>query len=74
MFWAVVQWVAIFALSYLAQPQQPTTKVQPGDLSVPTTDEGKEMPVLFGTKEISMNIVWHGHRRVQAIKKRGGKK
>lgn len=74
MWWVVVQWVALFALSYLAQPKQPSSKMTPGVATTPTAEEGKQMPVLFGTREISMNVVWYGHRRTQAITKKGGKK
>jgi len=34
---------------------------------------GRDIPVLFGTKEISgPNVVWHGHFRKKAIKKKSG--
>lgn len=46
-----------------------------GDIQAPTAEEGREIAVLFGTREMSgPNIVWYGDLRVVAIKKKGGKK
>lgn len=41
------------------------------DLQIPTAEDGKIIPVLFGTREISSyNMVWHGDLVQQAYKQR----
>lgn len=38
------------------------------DFDVPTAIDGREIPVLFGTREISQpNVVWYGHLRTTPI-------
>lgn len=45
------------------------------DINVPTAEEGKAIPVVFGTVWIeSPNVVWYGNLRTKAIKSKGGKK
>lgn len=68
--------IAALVLSYALMPKPQT---QPpaglGDIKAPTAEEGREIPVLFGTRDIeSPNVVWYGHLRTVAIKKKGGKK
>lgn len=46
-----------------------------GDIKAPTAEEGREIPVLFGTRDLAgPNVVWYGDLRTEAIKKKGGKK
>lgn len=46
-----------------------------GDIQAPTAEEGLEIPVLFGTRDLNgPNVVWYGDLRTQAIKAKGGKK
>lgn len=77
MAWAsAIVFIAAFVLSYALMPKPQT---QPpaglGDIKAPTAEEGREIPVLFGTRDIeSPNVVWYGHLRTVAIKKKGGKK
>lgn len=57
----------------------PKPQVQPpaglGDIKAPTAEEGREIPVLFGTRDLAgPNVVWYGDLRTEAIKKKGGKK
>lgn len=41
------------------------------DLQIPTAEDGKIIPVLFGTREISSyNMVWHGDLRTDDYKQR----
>ncbi|MCC6007210.1 MAG: hypothetical protein JJU40_06000 [Rhodobacteraceae bacterium] len=45
------------------------------DLSLPTAEEGRPIPVVFGTVLITgPNVVWVGDLRVEPIRRRGGKK
>jgi hypothetical protein len=71
-----IVFIAALVLSYALMPKPQT---QPpaglGDIKAPTAEEGREIPVLFGTRDIeSPNVVWYGHLRTVAIKKKGGKK
>lgn len=76
MFWAVVSLVGSWLLSTLLQPKvEPPPRAGLSDFTVPTAEEGREIPVLFGTRRInSPNVVWYGHLRTEAIRKKGGKK
>lgn len=76
MFWYAVVFIAAFALSYAMQPK-PQSRPPAGlnEFKVPTAEEGREISVLFGTRDIQgPNVVWYGHLRTVAIKKKGGKK
>ena len=72
----VIQFVFAFVLSYAmsskTQAQKPPAI---GEVETPTAEEGREIPVLFGTREIkSPNVVWYGDIKIVAIRKKGGKK
>lgn len=77
MWWYIVVWVVAMAVSYALQPKQQST-IKPaglGDFTVPTAEDGREIPVLFGTRDVKgPNVVWYGDLRVVAVKKKGGKK
>ncbi|HXK55071.1 MAG TPA: hypothetical protein PLZ16_00365 [Gammaproteobacteria bacterium] len=63
---------AMYALTPKPQNQPPAGL---DDLEVPTAEEGKEIPVLFGTRELKgANVVWYGDLNTKAIKAKGGKK
>lgn len=52
---------------------QPSPSVQ--EVEAPTAEEGRAIPVLFGTRDIKgANVVWYGDVKTVAIKKKGGKK
>jgi len=63
-------------LSYLLAPKpksMPPAAV--GDSDIPIAEEGIEIPVLFGTRDIGgANVVWYGDIRAIPIKSKGGKK
>lgn len=68
----VVTLVAVFAMMPKPQSQPPAGL---GDIKAPTAEEGREIPVLFGTRDLrGPNITWYGHLKTVAIKKKGGKK
>lgn len=68
----VVALVAAYALGPKPQSQPPAGL---GDIQAPTAEEGREIPVLFGTRDLrGPNVVWYGHLRTVAIRKKGGKK
>lgn len=73
--YAIVFIVAL-VVSYSMIPK-PQTKPPAGlgDIKAPTAEEGREIPVLFGTRDLAgPNVVWYGDLRTEAIKKKGGKK
>lgn len=68
--------LATTALSMALAPKPP--KPMPAllqDFDVPTAEEGRPIPVVFGTVTITgPNVVWYGDLGTKAIKKKGGKK
>lgn len=76
MFWFIAVFIVSFVVAYATAPKPQSVKPSGiNDLQVPTAEEGREVPVLFGTKDLkSPNVVWYGDLRTVAIKKKGGKK
>ncbi len=74
MFWFIAIFVATIVLGYSAKPKnQSNAKVQ--TVTAPTAEEGRVIPVLFGTKDIEQqNVVWYGDIKTVAVKQKGGKK
>jgi len=70
----VLQWVATLALSYLTAPKPKSPAAAGiGDVHAPTAEVGREIPVLFGTRDLTgPNCCWYGDLRSSAIKKRSG--
>lgn len=68
----------VSAASYLLQrkPPRPDTP-KPATLDqfdVPTAEEGRSIPVVFGTVwHESPNVVWYGDLRTEAVKEKSGK-
>lgn len=74
------QFIAILVVAVIAAyALRPKPETQPpaglSEVDAPTAEEGREIPVLFGTRDIKgPNVVWFGHLRTVPIKKKGGKK
>jgi hypothetical protein len=70
----VAYFVVVLVVSYSMMPKdQPDLPI--GQIKAPTADEGRDIGVLFGTREITgPNVVWAGDFGTQAIKSKGGKK
>lgn len=72
----VIVLVASMLISYAlapkpAQPPKPTLE----DFDLPTAEEGRPIPVVFGTVWVSgPNILWYGDLDTEAIRVKGGKK
>jgi hypothetical protein len=67
--------LALVAVYVLAPKPQSRPPAGIEDIEAPTAEEGKEIPVLFGCRDIrGPNVVWYGDLRTTAIKKKGGKK
>lgn len=68
--WAVVMLVVSYALRPKPETPKPASLT---DLEVPTADQNRPLPVLFGRKRIrGANVVWYGDLSTDPIKK-GGK-
>ena len=63
-------------LSYALAPKpKPPKPASITDFDIPTAEEGREIPVVFGTVWITgPNVLWYGDLRSEPIKKKGGKK
>lgn len=62
MWWFVAIFVVALVVVYASQPK-PEVRKPDGldDVQAPTAEEGREIPVLFGTKVIEgPNLVWYG--------------
>lgn len=71
----VVQLVVAYIVSYALAPKPQQAKpASLQDIQAPSADEGGEIGVLFGTRDIPVNCVWYGDLRTVAVKKKGGKK
>ena len=72
-------YLAVFVVALVIALSMPKPQTAPpaglGDIKAPTAEEGREIAVLFGTRDLDgPNVVWYGHLRTVAIKKKGGKK
>lgn len=67
--------ISSFVVSALA-PKPPSPKpASLQDFDVPTAEQGRPIPVVFGTVTITgPNCIWYGNLKTKAIKKKGGKK
>lgn len=68
--------VVALVISYALTPK-PQTQPPPGigEIKAPTAEVGREIPVLFGTRDLDgPNVVWYGDVMTIPIKSKGGKK
>ena len=75
--WAFIAGFVIALVASYALTPKPQNAPPAGlnEIKAPTAEEGREIPVLFGCREIkSANVVWYGHLKTKAIKSSGGKK
>ena len=70
--------LALSAVSYALSPRPRVETPQAAgldDFSLPTAEEGRPIPVVFGTVLITgPNVVWAGDLSVEPITRSGGKK
>lgn len=76
MFWFLAVFIVALVVGYAMAPKpQSLPPAGLGDVKAPTAEEGREIPVLFGTRDLEgPNVVWYGHLRTVAVKSDGGKK
>jgi hypothetical protein len=76
---AVVYLVILLVAAYVAAslaPKPPEPKPAAlSDFDIPVAEEGRPIPVVFGTVTVTgPNVLWYGDLGTQAIKSKGGKK
>jgi len=66
--------IVLAAISYALAPKPPTPPTPTlRDINLPTAEEGRPIPVVFGTVTVKgPNVIWYGDLSTSAIKK-GGK-
>lgn len=65
---------ALITQAMLPKPEQPKP-AELSDFDAPTAEEGRPIPVVFGTVRVTgPNVLWYGDLYTQAITQRGGKK
>jgi len=74
--WFFIAFAVLLVVTYAFAPKPPTTPPAGLDtIKAPTAEEGREIPVLFGTRRVrSANVVWYGDLTTTPIKSKGGKK
>lgn len=78
MWWLIAVFVATLVLSFafMPRPQSQNQKLTTlNDINAPTAEVGREISVLFGTRDLNgPNVTWYGALRLVAIKSKAGKK
>ena len=75
--WWYLAAVALFTAYTYSRIPKPEGLPRPGinDIKAPTSEAGREIPKLYGTRVIeSPMVLWWGDVKVVAIRKKGGKK
>ncbi len=74
----IVVSLVLTAISYALSPKPKNTSPKAAgldDFNLPTAEEGRPIPVVFGTVLLrGPNVVWAGDLKVDPIRKSGGKK
>lgn len=73
MWWFVAVFVVALVVAFAMMPKPKNTDAKANgiaDVTAPTAEDGLEIPVLFGTRDIKgPNCVWYGDLRSQAIQR-----
>jgi len=70
----VIIWAITSLISYALSPKPQSQKPEGfEDVEVPSVDEGKDIPVVFGRMKISPFVGWYGDFSTKAIKAEGKK-
>lgn len=72
-YYAVVLILSVASYIYSTKQNQDSSIVS-DDFEATTADEGKTIPVVFGTCWLGQNVVWYGHVDTEAVQSKGGKK
>jgi hypothetical protein len=69
--WHIALFIASLVISVLTAPKIKSFLRGPGEFQAPTAEEGREIPVLFGCRDITgPNVVWYGDLGTTAITQR----
>jgi hypothetical protein len=76
MFWLIAVFISPLLLAFAFMPKPQTQKPRGiNEVQAPTAEVGREIAVLFGTRDIEgPNCVWYGKVRLKAIKSKSGSK
>lgn len=75
MWWLIAVFVVSLVIAYAMPRPQATPPPGLNEVQAPTAEVGREIPVLFGTRDMGgPNVTWYGAIRLVAIKAKGGKK
>ena len=76
MWFAIIMLVVSLVLSYALAPKPPVPKPPAlSDFDIPTAEEGRNIPWVFGEGWIKgFNVVWYGDLYLVPVKSKGGKK
>lgn len=71
----VIVLIASIVISYALQPKPPNARPAAlADFDVPTAEEGRPIPVIFGTVWVKgPNVLWYGDLTTIPIKSKSGK-
>lgn len=72
----LIVWIATTIAMYLLTPKPAKPEnAKPGQIEAPTAEEGRSIPVLFGSRRIEgPNVVWYGQVKTDPIYSEGGGK
>lgn len=72
----IVALIVSSLISYALAPKPPTPKpASITDFDVPVAEEGRPIPVVFGTVTLTgPNVLWYGDLKAVPIKEKAGKK
>lgn len=72
---SLVMMVIAYAIQMILMPRPENNDAVVGDMDVPTAEDGKTIPVVFGTILLKdSNIIDYFDAQAEAIKSGGGKK
>ena len=75
MWWLIAVFVVSLVIAFAMPRPQVTPPAGLNEVQAPTAEVGREIPVLFGTRDLTApNVCWYGAIRLVPIKKKGGKK
>lgn len=73
--YSLVMMVISYAIQMILMPRPENNDAVVGDMDIPTAEDGKTIPVVFGTILVKdSNIIDYFDAKTEAIKSGGGKK
>jgi hypothetical protein len=70
-----IAFVVALVVGFALTPKPQTVTPGIGEIEAPTAEDGREIPVLFGTRNLTgPNVVWYGDVKTTPIKSSGGGK